>query len=218
MPMSMSLPEPILYSFRRCPYAMRARMAIRAADIHCQLREVVLKDKPASMLNVSSKGTVPVLLDDDMVIDESLGIIRWAVSKRKPKYWCESELDHELVHDNDHEFKANLDRYKYFDRYPEFAQQVYFERCQPFLQRLEDSLVADDKERFYLHNKHLSALDVAIFPFIRQFAFVHKKAFDDLPFVKLKNWLDVMLKTQLFESIMQKHVQWQISDTELVYV
>ena len=126
---------PTLYSFRRCPYAMRARLALAASGIKTELREVVLKDKPEALIAISPKATVPVLqTETGRVIDESIDIVRWALDKRDPLNWYESltarqqqETD-ALINENDGAFKASLDRYKYADRYPEHSEQFYREQ------------------------------------------------------------------------------------------
>ena len=130
---------PLLYSFRRCPYAIRARMAVWSAGIPVQLEEVALKDKPQAMLEVSSKGTVPVLVDGDAVIDESLDVMRWALKQNDPDNWyvdlTEEELSKslQLIADNDGEFKHWLDRYKYADRHPEHSEEYYRSQGEPLL-------------------------------------------------------------------------------------
>ena len=132
---------PVLYSFRRCPYAMRARLAIQVADIQVELREVVLKNKPAELLAASPKGTVPVLvLPDGQVVDESRDIMLWALEQNDPQNWLQnSSLANQLIDANDVEFKPNLDGYKYADRYPESAE-FYRQQAEVFLQRLEHGL------------------------------------------------------------------------------
>ena len=129
--------QPILYSFRRCPYAIRARMAIRYARIGLELREVVLADKPQSMLEASAKGTVPVLvLPDGSVLDESLDIMSWSLQQNDPDGWLidnENEMATQLLQQNDGSFKQDLDHYKYADRFPEQTMQTYRERGEEFL-------------------------------------------------------------------------------------
>jgi len=138
---------PKLYSFRRCPYAIRARMALHYAGIAVEHREILLKDKPQAMLDVSSKGTVPVLVLADDVIDESIDVMQWALSQNDPDLWLSHSLDHELILENDGSFKSKLDRYKYFERYPQCSQQSYFEDCLVYLEKLETSLVEAHKTK-----------------------------------------------------------------------
>lgn len=208
--------RPILYSFRRCPYAMRARMAIYYSRQECELREVVLKNKPQSMLDLSPKGTVPVLQLEATVVDESLDVMRWALSQNDPDAWGLAELDHRLLKDNDAPFKQALDKYKYFDRFPEHPQSFYFEQAQPFLLNLEQSLVSNSEGELYLLTPKLSSVDVAIFPFVRQFAFVDKAFFDQLALPKLQQWLNWNLESSLFNAVMAKYPAWVEDETEMV--
>ena len=132
---------PLLYSFRRCPYAIRARMALFNSDIQIDIHEVSLKNKPRAMLELSSKGTVPMLVVDDQVIDESLDIMLWALNINDPDGWyadySEAEKSHamQLITQNDEEFKGWLDKYKYADRHPEFSQDYYREKCEGLFSR-----------------------------------------------------------------------------------
>jgi len=202
---------PVLYSFRRCPYAMRARMAIAYSQVSVEIREVVLKDKPAEMLLASPKGTVPVLLADNQVIEESLDIMFWALSKNDPDGINLSDLsshDSELIVKNDEVFKVHLDHYKYADRFPYCDQQHYRSQGEVFLTQI-DTLLSN---RPYLGGGNMSVVDMAIFPFIRQFAFVDKNWFDQSPYVFLKQWLGKFLEAELFKSVMQKIPQWHAGD------
>lgn len=196
--------EPILYTFRRCPYAIRARLALKSAGVDYQHREVLLRDKPAEMLKISSKGTVPVLQTKELIIDESIDIMRWALNSH-PRA---AELDHTLVKQNDLEFKECLDRYKYFDRYPEYSQDFYLQSAIPFLKTLENSFQQSDNNSYYLVSAELSPLDFAILPFIRQFALVDKTRFDALGFEHLSSWLDSCLASDWFQEVMIKKPRW----------
>ena len=197
---------PLLYSFRRCPYAIRARMALFNSDIQIDIHEVSLKNKPRAMLELSSKGTVPVLVVDDQVIDESLDIMLWALNINDPDGWyadySEAEKSHamQLITQNDEEFKGWLDKYKYADRHPEFSQDYYREKCEVFLQVLETAL----EKSAYLMGETISLADIAIFPFIRQFAMVDKNWFDSCPFPKTRSWLNSLLDLPLFTHVMAK--------------
>jgi len=201
---------PVLYSFRRCPYAIRARMAIKYCGITVELREVVLSSKPAEMMAASPKGTVPVLiLPDGSVIDESMDIIHWALSINDPKNWRpdDSELlnqTNNLISMNDDSFKDKLDHYKYANRYPELSAEEHRSQAENFLQQLENLLERND----YLINKQISMADIAIFPFIRQFAFVDKKWFDQSQYKNLQSWLEKILGMELFTEVMKKYPQW----------
>ncbi len=216
--------RPILYSFRRCPYAMRARMAIYHSGIECELREVVLKNKPAEMLQASPKGTVPVLLDHDLVIDESIDIMTWALKQLGDTHWLAHPLDHELIQRNDGEFKFNLDRYKYFDRYTEDqidsqvekSQSWYFDKALIFLNELESRLVVDAKGNYFLDCPHVTVLDISIFPFVRQFAFVDKPLFDSQNLPKLQAWLAFFIESPLFIEVMEKYSAWHPDQGECI--
>ena len=197
---------PILYSFRRCPYAIRARLAIAYAGIPVEIREVQLKHKPEHMLAISPKGTVPVLqLPDGKVIDESLDIMRWALTQHDPEHWLDAGEDAEkLIQWNDGDFKTYLDRYKYADRYPEFPESHYRNHGEKFLVELESKLSLTP----YLAGDHFSIADAAVFPFIRQFAAVDKQWFITSNFHRLNEWLGSLLASELFASVMTKHPVW----------
>ncbi len=183
-------------------------MALNYADITVELREVLLRDKPRSMLLASAKGTVPVLvLTDGRVIDESIDMMHWALLQGDPERWWQHDLEAEtdsLVEENDQVFKKHLDRYKYADRYPEQPQSFYRTKAEVFLRKLEKKLVLTR----YLLNDQLTFSDVAIFPFVRQFAFVDKAWFDSAPYPKLKAWLQAFLDSDLFLSVMTKYPRW----------
>lgn len=200
---------PILYSFRRCPYAIRARMAIVYAGIEVELREVSLKEKPAAMLEASPKATVPVLvLPGGDVLEESLDVMHWALEQADPERWRKrslAELTSALVSHNDEVFKHWLDRYKYSVGYPDFPQEHYRDQCETTLKQLEERLTCD---RFLLSNQ-ISLADVAVFPFIRQFCFVDEAWFKQSSYPLLRHWLEEMLKTPLFIRAMHKHPLWE---------
>lgn len=202
----MTKPLPILYSFRRCPYAIRARLAIAYAGIPVEIREVQLKQKPEQMLALSPKGTVPILqLPDGKVIDESLDIMRWALAQNDPDDWLDVGEDSEkLIQWSDGDFKVYLDRYKYADRYPEFSESYYRSQGEKFLVALESKL----SQAQYLGGNHFSLLDAAISPFIRQFAAVDGHWFQSSDYRQLKNWLNGILVADLFVSVMGKRPVW----------
>ena len=191
-----------LYSFRRCPYAMRARMALRYCAVPVEIVEVSLKAKPAEMLAISPKGTVPVLDAGGQVIDESLEIMRWALAQHDPQGWLLGGDPRiaELIEANDQVFKVHLNRYKYAERYPEQPMEVYRAEGALFLQRLDELLT----DREYLLADHLSLADVALLPFVRQFAHVDREWFAQTPYVRLQAWLQRFLESDLFTSIMKK--------------
>lgn len=199
---------PILYSYRRCPYAMRARMALSVAGIDVEIREISLREKPAHMLQVSPKGTVPVLvLQDGEVIEQSLDIMLWALQQHDPKGWLQPHHEQMMqwIASNDGDFKQALDRYKYPERYPDYPQAEYRARGELFLQQLEDALQAQS----YLLGQQASMADVAIFPFIRQFAAVDADWFSQSRYDALTRWLQGWIQSDLFASIMQKYPVYQ---------
>lgn len=206
---------PVLYSFRRCPYAMRARMAISYSGIKVELREVVLREMPPSLLACSLKGTVPVLaLPDGRVIDESRDIIAWALAESDPERWLpdgreggREDIDR-LIDENDHSFKQHLDHYKYAERYPKHLASTYRAEGEGFLQQLEQRL----GRQAWLASERMSVADIAIFPFIRQFAHVDRLWFERTPYPRLHDWLNYFLDSALFLEVMKKYPQWQDGD------
>jgi glutathione S-transferase len=210
---------PIFYSFRRCPYAMRARLALQYSGVKVELREIVLNDKPEEILSLTKEATVPVLqLPDGRVIDESWDIMLWAIRQNDPDSWLgegESRLfDAEImVEMNDFSFKTDLDHYKYADRYPEHPMEYYRSLGEEYLQDLEDALTGSR----CLLGETLSIADIAIFPFIRQFAFVDKDWFDQAPYPKLQVWLQRFLDSSLFDSIMVKLPAWTQGDEAIIF-
>ncbi|MEG3082227.1 glutathione S-transferase [Sphingomonas sp. PB2P12] len=203
---------PILYSFRRCPYAMRARLAIVATGASVALREVKLRDKPAAMLDVSAKGTVPVLvLPDGSVIDESLEIMRWAFASAGRTAWLD-DSDAALVATNDGAFKYHLDRYKYADRYG-VEPCAHRDAATGFLARLDEIL----RGRAHLGDCATSPVDLAIIPFVRQFAQTDRAYFDGLPLPGLHAWLARHVSSRLFARIMVRLEPWQPGDAPIVF-
>ena len=197
----------ILYSYRRCPYAMRARMALKYASIEVEIREISLRDKPASMLQISPKGTVPVLKLGDLVIEQSVEIMHWALEQSDPDGWLsvDQQLANAWLNTNDGPFKKLLDQYKYPNRYPELnPQEVLDSAVALMLDPMETAL----SKQAFLMGEHLSWIDVAIFPFIRQFSMVNLEQFETLPLPKLKHWLAKRLESKLFQSVMHKYPVW----------
>ncbi len=200
---------PVLYSFRRCPYAMRARLALHYAGIPCELREIVLRDKAPEFLETSPKGTVPVLVTEVDVIEESLDIMLWALTQNDPDGW----LTHKnaalaLIAQSDGPFKTALDRYKYGSRFPGADASAERETASVFLQMLNNQLA----ETPYLHGDSLGLADMAIVTFVRQFAFVDKDWFDAQDWPHLIRWLDGFLGSARFADIMQKYPKWISGD------
>ena len=195
---------PLLYSFRRCPYAMRARMALYQAGEQCEIIEVELKAKPAAMLALSPKGSVPVLqLPSGEVLDESLDIMHWALAQNDPAHWLPSSwvISQSLMDENDTDFKANLDRYKYPQRFPGGDSVEARDKGLLFLRKLTTQLNGND----YLLGQQVSFVDIAVFPFIRQFANTDVQWFaaQDLPGVQ--RWLDSLVNSVLFKTVMEKN-------------
>lgn len=198
---------PILYSFRRCPYAMRARMALIVSGLAYEHREILLRDKPASMLAASPKGTVPVLvLADGRVIDESLNIMLWALEQSEPEGWLES-ADLALVADYDGAFKHHLDRYKYAARYGE-DPLVHRAAAADMLWNLDAKLGAGD----FLGSARRSLADIAVFPFVRQFAGVDPAWFELKAPPDVQRWLSGMTSSGLFARAMIRRPLWTESN------
>ena len=206
-----------LYSFRRCPYAMRARLGVLFAGLQVELREVTLKNKPAQMLAISPKGTVPVLrLADGAVIDESRDIMVWALEQQDPQGLLDATvLDqaNALIEQNDNAFKYWLDRYKYADRHVEMTQAEYRQRGEGFLQVLESLL----ESRAYLLGDDPTIADIGVMPFVRQFAHVDRDVFSQLPYPNLQRWLQGWLAHPLFLQTMIKLPVWQEGDEVVVF-
>ena len=208
---------PYLYSFRRCPYAMRARLGLLFAELPVELREITLKNKPDQMLAISPKGTVPVLqLADGTVIEESAEIMMWALEQNDPQGLLDEKVSSEanaLIAQNDNEFKQWLDRYKYADRHPEMTQIEYRQKGEIFLQDLEALLTKNT----YLLGNSVTVADIGIMPFVRQFAHVDRDVFYELPYPKLQLWLQHWLEHPLFVQAMTKFQPWQEGDEVVVF-
>lgn len=211
---------PILYSFRRCPYAMRARLAIYARNFPCELREVELKNKPAHMVQISPKATVPVLqLTNGTVIEESLDIMGWAlqqetVSPLLPSVQQPDFEIFELIKRIDGPFKYHLDRYKYSNRYDGAVAEEHREANLPILEELDYKL----NNSAHLFSEEIGFGDLAIAPFIRQFAHTDKSWFDQLPYNALQNWLESFLISDYFKNIMKKNAPWdEANETKLIF-
>jgi glutathione S-transferase len=210
---------PILYSFRRCPYAMRARMALQVSGTVCELREIALRAKPPEMLAVSPKGTVPVLvLANGTVLEESLDIMLWALERHDPERWLAPENGSRadmlrLIAQCDDEFKFHLDRYKYPDRYENVDALVHRAAGADFLLQLQNRLTQNS----CLFGSHPALADIAIFPFARQFAHTDQAWFDTQPWPQLHRWLSARLDSGLFARIMPKVDPWQAGNTPTLF-
>ena len=205
---------PRLYSFRRCPYAMRARLGLLFAGLQVELREITLKNKPPQMLAISPKGTVPVLqLLDGTVIEESREIMTWALEQQDAQGLLAAQTLPQAIDKNDNEFKYWLDRYKYADRHLDMSQAEYRQRGEAFLQMLEELLIKNS----YLLGESITIADIGIMPFVRQFAHVNRKVFYDLPYPNLQRWLQDWLNHPLFLQAMTKFAPWQEKDDVVVF-
>ena len=195
---------PILYTFRRCPYAIRARMALTYSKIDVCQQEVDLKNKPPELLKASAKGTVPVLiLTDGRILDQSMDIIFWALNQSDPHRWFRTELKdraNELIYSNDIKFKPLLDHYKYPQNSEKNDPAYYRDKARAYLSQLNLLL----KNNRYLLTSRISFADIAIFPFIRQFYMVDKQWFEQSEYQYLQTWLYSFLNSELFLTVMKK--------------
>ncbi len=212
------MPLPILYSLRNCPYAMRARIAIFKAQQQISLREVVLSNKPTEMLMASAKGTVPVLVLGDelapsLVIEESLEIMLWALAKNDPDDLlykrAPSALPNmlKLIAQFDEEFKACLNAYKCAKRYRENNITGCRQACEVYIQNLENRLATTAQQPFIMSAQE-SLADIALLPFIRQFAKVERQWYLQSPYPKVRQWLNHYLQSAMFTKVMTKHALW----------
>lgn len=218
---------PILYSLRNCPFAMRARMAIYKAQISVELRDLVLSNKPVEMLNASPKGTVPVVvLSTGSVIEESLDVMLWALTENDPHNLLrdteplnntislvnKSDIV-ELVTKYDQQFKPCLEAYKCAKRYHESNLIECREACEIYIQELEQGLA---KHRFILDNQE-SMADIALLPFIRQFAKVERSWYLSSRYVNVRRWLNAYLQSAVFNKVMTKYPLWQAGQEPEVF-
>ncbi|KEY86696.1 glutathione S-transferase [Pseudomonas capeferrum] len=196
----------ILYSFRRCPWAMRARLALRYAGCEIRVEEVAMKNKPAALLALSPKGTVPVLDTGTGVLEESLDIMRWALERNDPQDWrlradpAAAQQAEALIARNDSTFKAQVNLYKYAERYPEHSREHYRQQAETWLAALEVLL----EGRTYLLADHPSLADAALLPLMRQFAGVEPQRFAEAAYPRVRSWLEGWLASDLFKAVMAK--------------
>lgn len=192
-------------------------MAIYTSQQKCEIREVLLKDKPPSMLGYSSKGTVPVLvLQSGNVIDESLDVIDWALNLNDPYNWKRSkdlQKTKELIEINDGDFKFHLDRYKYSKRYKNEDPNFHKEKCLTFIKMINEEL----KDSKYIYDNEISYIDISLLPFIRQFRIADNEWFDELPYENVKSWLSNFLNSELLKSIMSKYDLWKEGDEVTIF-
>ena len=201
--------HPILYSFIRCPFAIRARMIIKLADIKCELREIRLNNKPKHMLEASPKGTVPVLILKDKIIDESSDIVNWALNINNVFEGNikqdQVNLTEELIALFDDKFKYHLDRYKYSNRYENVDVELHQNECLKILKKLEEIIAGGN----WIFGDHFNKLDILILPFVRQYRIADLDWFDsqqNIPGIQrvLMNFLD----SSIFKSVMNKYEEW----------
>ena len=196
--------RPILYTFRRCPYAMRARLAIAASCVEVELREVLLRDKAPELLAASPKATVPVMIVDGAVIEESYDIMLWALSENDPETWLERH-NKALIADCDGYFKSALDRYKYANRFEGSDAIEQRSIASGYLRKLDDIL----STQTYLSGAKRGMTDMSIVTFVRQFANVDRNWFDAEPWPNLIRWLEEFLNSKQFAEIMHKYPKWE---------
>lgn len=204
---------PVLYSFRRCPYAMRARLAVAASGQQVELREILLRDKAPEFLVTSPSATVPCLKDGDTVIDESLDVMKWALGRSDPEGWLDMPAEgHALIEEADGPFKQALDRTKYDTRYPDLDPEEQRAKAHSFLYKLDGQL-----EQPCLFGETPKLADMAILPFVRQFAFIDKARFDAEDWPNLSRWLEAFLVSDRFQSIMSKYAKWETGDAPIYF-
>ena len=200
---------------------MRARMALLTCGVEVELREVALKSKPDALLAISEKATVPVLVTETDIFDESIDIMYWALANGgdAPEHWdatlneAQRSLTQQLIENNDGDFKYWLDRYKYADRYPEYSEEFYRQQGEITLAMIEKRL----RENRFLCAHHITLVDIAIFPFIRQFINVNTAWFELAPYPKLRDWLFSLIESDLFNITMHKYKPWQVEDQPILF-
>ena len=205
---------PILYSFRRCPYAMRARLALAYSGIDYEHREILLKNRPDELYALSPKGTVPVLqLNDGTVIDESINVMKWALAQSDPDCWYTDKIveQNSLIAQNDDEYKKRLDMYKYHERFPEGSYDEFQNAVGETLKVYESIL----SKSSYLCGDNVTLADMALFPFIRQGAHVDLAWFN-AQFPILSKWLKIFNESELFMSIMKKYTLWETGENGII--
>ncbi|RMA43475.1 glutathione S-transferase [Rhodophyticola porphyridii] len=209
------MPFPILYSFRRCPYAIRARLAIASAGVRVALREVVLRSKPEAFLAASPSATVPCLVKDDgESIDESLDIMLWALERNDPESLLEMpNAGMTLIAQCDGPFKSALDHTKYASRHPDLDAEAERAQAMAFIVALDARLDGS----LWIFGETPSLADLAILPFIRQFAMIDKTRFDAEAGADVRRWLDGFLVSERLAAVMAKHPQWAPGDAEIAF-
>ncbi len=205
--------HPIFWSFRRCPYAMRARLAVQSSGVRVELREILLKDKPEAFLQTSASATVPAVKDGDLILDESFDVMRWALDKADPEGWLDMPQGWDAwIEECDGPFKAALDHTKYAVRYPDRDEAEEREKASVFLRKLDTQL----EGQTFLFGDRATLADMAILPFVRQFANTDRAWFDAQDWPNLIRWLDAFLDSADFAGIMSKFKPW-VPDQEPVF-
>lgn len=205
---------PILYSFRRCPYAIRARLAIASSGVQVELREILLRDKPEAFLAASPSATVPCLVTEDGSIDESLDVMIWALNQADPEHLLDMpRTGHDLIAQFDGAFKQALDHTKYAVRHPEKNPEVERARAMHILAELEDQL----SNYPWLYGNVPRLADLAILPFVRQFAMIDKARFDGEATPGVRRWLDQFLTGPRLQNVMTKYAPWAEGDSALIF-
>ncbi len=211
---------PTLYSFRRCPYAMRARLALRLCKIECIIREISLKAKNREFLKVSPKGTVPVLLlPNGKVLEESLDIINWSLEQNDPNKLkvndkLTKQINEKYIQLFDSDFKFHLDRYKYSSRYNISNSEIHRNKARNLLIEINAMLEGKD----YIGGQYMSLLDISILPFVRQYRIADINWFDNhLGLRNINNWVNIFLNTEILASIMTKYKVWEKDDPPILF-
>ncbi len=212
--------NPILYSFKRCPYAMRARMALKIANIKCEIREVRLNNKPKHMLNVSPKGTVPILIFEDRIIEESMEIIDWVLKEKNIFQDHLSSDEKNITADSiklfDTKFKNHLDRYKYSTRYENINIELHRTECIKILIELEKHITSASVN--WIFGNSPSKLDISILPFVRQFRIANPNWFDQQSEIKkVRKVLNNFIQSNLFKQIMHDYEVWNEGDRPVYF-
>ena len=218
---------PILYSLKNCPYAMRARMAIFYSQNAVVLCNIALNNKPAKMLDASPKGTVPVLVlseQEPSIIDESLDIMLWALSNNDPSDLLHKEDSSalpnmlKLIATFDNEFKGCLEAYKCAKRYHEDNLIDCRQACEIFIHDLEQRLTEQHlTENRFLMSSKLSLADIAVLPFIRQFAKVERQWYLQSPYPHVRSWLNNFLQNAMFAKVMTKYPLWSQHSEKIIF-
>lgn len=206
--------RPILWTFRRCPYAMRARLAIHASGVVVAVREILLRDKPAAFLATSPKGTVPVIDTGTEVIVESRDIMLWALAQHDPDGWLDiPQTGHDLITACDGPFKTALDHCKYAVRFPDLDIETERAKAMSFLRDLDERLIRSP----YLFGVDCRLADMAILPFVRQFAQSDRGWFDAQGLAGVTRWLDAFSASARFAAVMQKYPPWQSGQDQVLF-